>query len=190
MDWKRFPVPEFDCSALKGLTFEPPDPISQTQALATAAQAASTDASLAGGYVVEPDTALLERLNFSGEHAVIVLCALPGSGAHLLARSRAWFNQQAFILDGNTVDAQILHDWRTPRTFNNRFGPDDGLELSCTSIWILTGRVTADHTHANRVMIDTGWIPDNNRKGFRVIAAGDTEQGRFHDSCFELAWAV
>ena len=188
MEWKRFPVPEFDHKPLRGLTYEPPSPISATQAQEITTAAAQADASVAGAYAVEADPALLERLSFSGEHAIIMLCAMPRPDAHLLARSRAWFNQRAFILDGNTAQANILYEWSTPRTFNTCLGPQDGVTLDTAAIWILTGRIISDYTHANRVMVDTNWTPDNNLNGFRVIAASDVEAGQFHESCFELTW--
>ncbi len=188
MEWRRFPVPEFDCKALRGLTYVPPGMIAAEEARAIAAAAADADDSAAGAYAVEPDPALLERLNFRGEHALIVLCAMPRRGAHLLARSRAWFNQRAFVLDDNTAQAAILYEWKTPRTFSTCLGPEHGVALERAAIWILTGRVIAEHTHANRVMFDTAWAPGNNRQGFRVIAASDVEAGQFHESCFELTW--
>jgi len=188
MEWKRFPVPKFDYKALRGMTYEPPGPISATQAQVIATAAATVDASVAGGYAVEPDPSLLDRFNVRGEHAKLVLCALPRPDGHLLGRSRAWFNQRAFVLDGNTADAAVLYEWRTLRTFNTCLGPEDGVTLNRAAIWILSGRILGDHTRANRVMIDSIWTPDGDRKGFRVIAASDAEPNEFHDSCFELTW--
>ena len=190
MEWKRFPIPEFDHRVLMGLTYEPPSPISADKAQEIASAAANGDASVAGGYIVEPDSALLERLNFRGEHSVIVLCAIPGADAHLLGRSRAWFNQNVTVLDGNHADATTLYDWHTPRTFNTILGPENGVSLEPGAVWILAGRVLGDHIRANKVMFDANWSSEDGRKGFRVITASDAEPSQFHDSCFELTWAA
>ncbi|MGI9388197.1 MAG: hypothetical protein ACR2OX_12280, partial [Methyloligellaceae bacterium] len=112
--WKRFPVPEFDHRSLKGLTFTEPKTISPEEATRIAEAANSGDSSVVGAYAVEPNSELLERLEFRGDWRQMVLCALPGSGGHLLARSWAWNNQCAFVLDRNAVDADVLYKWRTP----------------------------------------------------------------------------
>ena len=63
---------------------------------------------MAGGYAVEPDGALLESLSFGGEAPQMILCAVPGQNGHVLARSWAWFNQRAYLLDRNAPDAEVL----------------------------------------------------------------------------------
>ena len=92
MAWKRFPVPAFDHGSLRNMSYTPPERISGEEAARIAEAAAAGDASVAGGYAVEPDQALLDSLDFRGDHREMILCALPGPGAQLVARSWAWFN--------------------------------------------------------------------------------------------------
>ncbi|MGI9406885.1 MAG: hypothetical protein ACR2O4_11000 [Hyphomicrobiaceae bacterium] len=186
--WKRFPVPEFDYRSLKGLTYAPPKAISSDDASRIVEAANASDASAAGGYAVEPDPALLERLSFAGDVRQMILCALPGDDRHLLARSNAWFNQQVFVLDANAEKGEILFDWQTPRPNNTRLGPEDGVALDRSVIYLLSGRVLDDHTRGNRLIIDADWDPGDGRQGFRVLAGCDEGEDNFHDSYFELSW--
>jgi hypothetical protein len=192
MAWIRFPVPEFDSAALKKRAYDPSAPISGAEEARIVKAATAGDASVAGGYAVEPDAALLKRLNFKGEYRTMILCALPGPGAHLLARSYAWFNQRAFVLDRNAADAETLYCWHTPRPMNTRFGPETGITLDRAVVYILSGRILSDHTQGNRVMIDRDWSPGGGRAGFRIAAACDEGGGEdgadFRNSCFELSW--
>jgi len=193
MAWIRFPVPAFDSGPLKKMAYEPPAPISGAEAARIVKAAEAGDSSVAGGYAVEPDAALLEKLDFRGDYRTMILCALPGPGARLLGRSYAWFNQRAFILDRNAADAEILYNWRTPRPMNTRFGPETGVILDRATICILSGRILADHTRGNRVMIDHDWSPGDGLAGFRIAAACDEGGGKeggddFRNACFELSW--
>lgn len=190
MAWKRFPVPTFDHRSLKGMAYDPPAPISNAEATRVVEAAATGDRSVAGGYAVEADAALLERLDVRGDHRHMILCALPGPGAQLLGRSYAWFNQRAFILDRNAEDAEVLYCWRTPRPNNTRFGPETGVILDRAAIYILSGRIISEHTRGNRVMVDSTWTPGAGREGFRIVAASDEDSNDFHDSCFELSWTA
>ena len=188
MAWKRFPVPEFEYRSLKARPYSAPGPISAEEAARVVEGLAAGDRSLAGAYAVTPDPALLERLDFRGDFQTMVLCALPGSGAHLLGRSYAWFNQRAFIVDRNAADAEVLYNWRTPRPMNTRFGPEDGVTLETAPVYVLSGRIVADHTRGNRVMIDSDWAPGEGCEGFRILAACNEGADDFHDSCFEFSW--
>lgn len=188
MAWKRFPVPAFDYRSLKQMTYDPPAPISGAEVARIVEAAAAGDRSVAGGYAVQPDADLLERLDFRGSHRDMIFCALPGPGAQLLGRSFAWYNQRAFILGRNAADAETLYCWRTPRPNNTRFGPETGVTLDQSVIYILSGRIVSDHTRGNRVMIDRTWSPGADRQGFRIVAACDEGANGFHDACFELSW--
>jgi hypothetical protein len=190
MSWKRFPVPEFDHRPLKGLNYVAPTMISTADETRIVSAAESGDASVAGAYAVEPNSALLERLSFRGDFQQMILCALPGPGAHLLGRSLAWFNQRAYLLDSNAADAEVLHNWRTPRTHNTRLGPEDGITLDRMVIYILNGRILEDHDRGNRLMIDTDWNPGDGRSGYRIVCGCDKGGGDFHDSCFMFSWAA
>ena len=190
MAWKRFHVPKFDHRPLKGLTYSAPPIIGRDEEARIAEAAAAGDASIAGAYGVEPDAALLERLAFQGDCKQMMMCALPTAGGHLLARSYAWFNQRAFVLDGNAPDASVLHEWHTPRPNNTRFGPEDGAPIERRVIYLLNGRILDDHTRGNRIMVDANWTPDDGAGGYRIIAACDPGEDNFHDSCFEVTWAA
>ena len=189
MSWKRFPVPAFEYSALRGLSFETPAPISKEEEARIVDAASSGDPSVVGAYPVIPDAALLEKLAFEGDERHMVLCALPTGGAHLLGRSMAWFNQRAYLLDANAADAKVLMDWRTPRTHNTRLGPENGVDLTLPFFYILSGRITLDGCIGNRVMIDAAWSPDGGH-GYRVVCACDHGEPNFHDSCFMVSWAA
>lgn len=188
MAWKRFPVPEFDYMPLKGMAYVPPAVISADEASKVIEAAAGGDAAAAGGYGVEPDEALLERLSFRGDIRTMVLCALPAAGAHLLGRSYAWFNQRAFILSGNGPDAEVLHEWKTPRPMNTRFGPEEGVTLEASHVYLLSGRIVSDYTRGNRVMVDKDWSPGDGRAGFRIVAACNEGEDNFHDTCLQFTW--
>ena len=188
MAWKRFPVPAFDHGALKKMTYDPPSTVEGSEASRIVDAASSGDESVAGGYAVMADPALLESLSFKGDHRDMILCALPKAGTHLLARSYAWYNQRAFLLGSNEAGAETIHSWRTPRPMNTRFGPEEGVTLDRNAVFILSGRILSDHTRGNRVMIDNDWTPGEGRQGFRVIAACDEGENDFHDACFEFSW--
>lgn len=188
MSWKRFPVPAFDYAPLKGLSYAAPTPISRDEAVQRAAAAAGGDSAAVGAVAVEPDQALLERLDFRGDFQTMMLCALPGPGAHLLGRSYAWFNQRAFILADNSAEAEPIHTWRTPRPMNTRFGPEEGVTLAQSHVYLLSGRIVADYTRGNRVMVDNDWTAGEGGAGFRVIAACNEGDDNFHDSCFMFSW--
>lgn len=190
MAWKRFPVPPFDHRSLKELKYQAPEVISKDDEARIVAAAQTGDASVAGAYAVEPDPALLERLAFRGDYRQMMLCALPGPGAHLLGRSLAWFNQRAHVLDRNAADAEVLQTWRTPRTHNTRLGPEDGVTLDRAAVYILSGRILEDHDRGNRVMVDADWSPGDGKAGYRIVAGCDKGGDNFHDSCFMLSWAA
>ncbi len=190
MGWKRFPVPAFDHRPLKGLDYTPPEVISKEEEARIVAAANAGDASVAGAYGVEPNPALLEKLSFRGDNRQMILCALPGPGAHLLGRSLAWFNQRAYLLDKNAADAEVLEKWRTPRTHNTRLGPEDGVTLDRSVIYILSGRILEDCDYGNRLMIDADWSPGDGKAGYRIVAGCDKGGNDFHDSCFMLSWAA
>lgn len=188
MGWLRFPVPEFDHRALKGLEFSPPPVLSREDEQKLLAACEAGDASVAGAYGVEPDAALLERLSLRGDHRQMMLCALPSRNATLVGRSMAWFNQRAHVLDRNHPDAKILHQWRTPRTHNTRLGPEDGVTIEMPVVYLLSGRILEDHDRGNRMMIDPNWQPPNGHAGYRVICGCDKGGDTFHDSCFMFSW--
>lgn len=190
MSWRRFPVPEFDHRALRGIDYAPPAPVSKEEETRIAAAAASGDPSVAGAYAVEPDQALLEKLCFRGDYRQMILCALPGPGAHLKARSMAWFNQRAYVLDRNDAGAETLYSWRTPRTHNTRLGPQEGVTLDRPFVYLLSGRILEDHDRGNRVMVDPAWAPGGGHAGYRVICGCDKGGDNFHDSCFMFSWAA
>jgi len=190
MTWKRFAIPQFDHRALRGMDHAPPQPVSSDEAGEIVRRAAAGDAGVGGGHAVEPDPALLERLNFTGEFRQMVLCALPGEQAHLLARSMAWFNQRAFLLDANSADAAVVVNWRTPRTHNTRLGPENGVPVAQRVLYLLSGRIVEEETRGNRLILDNAWAPGAGRSGFRVLAGCDKGGDRFHDSYFEFTWAA
>ena len=187
MTWKRFPVPEFDYRPLKGLSYVPPAPIPAAEAARVAAAAEAGDGAVTGGYAVEPNSELLESLAFEGDHRIMILCALPGDAGHLTARSMAWFNQRALVFADNAPGAEVLFDWRTPRTHNTRLGPLDGVPLGRKAVYLLSGRIVEGGLRGNRVMLDADWDAGTGRTGFRVLAGCDKGEDNFHDSYFELS---
>ena len=93
-------------------------------------------------------------------------------------------------MDKNAVDAEVLEKWRTPRTHNTRLGPEDGVTLDRTVVYILSGRILEDCDYGNRLMIDTDWSPGQGKAGYRIVAGCDKGGNDFHDSCFMLSWAA
>ncbi len=188
MAWKRFPIPEFDHRPLRGLTYTPPVPISKTEEDSLVATALSGDESGVGAYAVEPNADLLEKLSFNGDHRQMIMCIVPAGDCRLLGRSMAWYNQRAYVLDGNSADAEIIHEWHTPRTHNTRLGPDDGVSLDRRVIYLLSGRILEDEDRGNRVMIDADWSPGDGRAGYRILAGCDKGDDNFHDTCLMISW--
>ncbi len=188
MAWKRFPVPEFDHRSLKGRNYSPPQILSKDEEDQIKSTALSGDETVAGAYAVEPDEALLDKLSFGGDYRQMIMCVLPSAGGHLLARSMAWFNQRVYILDGNNTHATVLYDWRTPRTHNTRLGPEEGIKVDQTVLYLLSGRILEGGHRGNRLMIDTDWSPSNGGNGYMVMAGCDKGGDNFHDSCFMLSW--
>ena len=189
MAWKRFPVPEFDHRSLRNLTYKAPETISKKQEEELLVNSRTGDNSHSGAYAVMPDTELLNRLNFRGDMQQMILCIIPSEGGNLLGRSMAWFNQRAYILDANSADAKIIYEWRTPRTHNTRLGPEDGIQLNYTALYLLSARILEDENRGNRVMIDHDWKPQNGSQGYRIIAGSDKDKTNFHDSCFTFTWS-
>lgn len=186
MAWKRFPIPEFDYRPLRGLTYQEPEPIPKSEEEALVTAASSGDTSGAGAYPVTPDPGLLEALKFNGDYQQMVLCILP-DGATIQGRSMAWHNQRAYLLDANADTAEVVHEWRTPRTHNTRLGPDDGVEAGRNVLYLLSGRILEDEDRGNRIMIDNDWSPEG-ANGFRILAGCDKGGDNFHDSCFMVRW--
>ena len=189
MAWKRFPVPEFDHRSLRNLNYTPPNPISEKEEEALVISARAGDTSQFGAYAVMPNAELLKRLNFRGDVQQMILCILPSEESNLLGRSMAWFNQRAYILNGNSADAKVIYEWRTPRTHNTRLGPDNGVKLDDPVVYLLSARILEDENRGNRVMIDQNWTPENGRQGYRIIAGSDKDETNFHDSCFMVSWS-
>ena len=187
--WKRFPVPEFDRDAFKDMEYQPPAVVAAADAEDLIAKLRAGDDSVCGGYAVMPDDALFGRLAVEGEQRHAIMCLLPDKPVHLLGRSWGWRIQRALVIDSlDPASTDVLHEWRTPRPMNTRFGPEEGVTLETSHVYILSGRIVSDYTRGNRVMIDNDWSPGNGSAGFRVIAACNEGADDFHDSCFQFSW--
>lgn len=177
--WKRFPIPEFEYAEFKDMAYAPPERVAP----------ASAKANPAGGYAVDVDPALAEKLSFKGDHLHGVLCVLPSAGAHVTGRSHAWRIQRLVLLDGTDAGASVATDWKTTRPINTRLGPDDGIDLPGGAYLLLTGHRYGNHWISNRTIVQNDLDLGGGRKGFRVLGASDDEIDDFHDSCVVFEWA-
>ncbi|MYI90008.1 MAG: hypothetical protein F4082_06980 [Gammaproteobacteria bacterium] len=146
---KRFPVPEFDRHVLKDMDWTAPEIKS------------GPDLSEYACVAVDADSALYERFSFVGDHLMAVACSLPDTTANIFGNSFAWPIQRALMLDSlDTENCQVIADWKTPRPMNTRFGPDSGITVNASQVFVLIGNQCADHWIANRIMLDNDWVSE------------------------------
>ncbi|MEK9724584.1 MAG: hypothetical protein VW405_14025 [Rhodospirillaceae bacterium] len=178
MAYLRFPVPEYDFRPFKGLDWSPPALLG-----ANAIEQHIADNAY-GAYPVQADAALFDKFGVQGDHRHAVMCVTPASGAHLLGRSYAWWNQRALILDSlDAASATIVHDWRTPRPMNTRFGPEDGVDLAGGVCYVVACHMYDDHWLGNRTLID-----NDMDGGFRVLGASKDDTNEFCEFNLTFTW--
>lgn len=182
MAYLRFPVPAFDRHALKNKDWSAPDLLSADDAAAKAASGDAVACAVAGS------DALFEKFDIRGDNRHVVMTALPGS-ATMVGRSWAWFNQRVIVLDSlDAGSANIIADWKTPRTCNTRLGPEDGITVEGVVYSIHckiyegweTGSVP--FYEGNRTLIES----DDNE--IRVLSSSDAECGAFHHCNLTFTW--
>ncbi len=173
---KRFPVPEFDRHSLKNLEWNAP------------AIAPGPKHDEFGCVAVDASAALYNKFQFCGDHLMAVACTLPNTSITLSGNSFAWPIQRAVVIDSLAPDScRIIADWTTPRPMNTRFGPDGGVTVNATELYVLIGHKVADQWVANRLLLDNDW-PGNQGHGFRILASSETEINDFHDAIVYFEW--
>ncbi len=174
---KRFPVPEFDRHSLKDLDWCAPEVQAHPNRGANVCVA------------VNADPALYEKFHFKAETPLLaVACTLPGTAANVSGNSFAWPIQRAVIIDSLNVETcEVIADWKTPRPMNTRFGPDGGITINHSEVYVLIGHQIADHWLANRIMPDNDWRGDSGN-GYRILSSSETEINDFHDAVIYFEW--
>ncbi len=173
---KRFPVPEFNRHSLKDMDWTAPEIKS------------GPDQSEHACVGVNADSALYEQFSFVGDHLMAVACSLPDTTVSISGNSFAWPIQRAVILDSlNAENCQVIADWKTPRPMNTRLGPDGGITVNASQVFVLIGNQYADHWVANRIMLDNDWVSESGN-GYRILSSSETEINDFHDVVIYFDW--
>ncbi len=189
MAFLRFAVPSYDFQPFKGLSWAAPTYLGSDDIERLADAQASGDASAYGCYPVMPGKDIFAKFDIRGDHCHAVMCVTPSTTVHLLGRSYAWWNQRALILDSLATESlNVVHDWRTPRPMNNRFGPDDGVELAGGVYFIISSHMYDDHWIANRTILDNEWGGGDAAGGFRVLGASKDEADEFCECNLSISW--
>ncbi len=189
MPYLRFPVPEFDYKALKGLSWTPPTLLG-TQEVATRVNDCEAGTFEANGCApVEAPQRLFEKFNIRGEHCHAVMCITPALDVQVLGRSYAWWNQRILILDSIDPDkVKILFDWRTPRPMNTRLGPESGVTVSGGIYYAISCHMFDDYWIANRTLMDNEWCEHTATSGFRILGTSKDDANEFCESCLSFTW--
>ena len=173
---KRFPVPEFNRYTLKNLDWTPPeirDSLTQTDL---------------GCVAVNGNREFYENFKFKGENLLVVACKLPNQPVTISGNSFAWPIHRTVIADSlDAYTCNVLADWTTPRPMNTRFGPDGGITVSSSQVYILIGHKFADYWISNRIMLDNQWAGSTGN-GFRVLSSSENEINDFHDAVIYFEW--
>jgi hypothetical protein len=189
MAYLRFAVPEFDYAEFMGMDWSPPALKSADEAAAMAeARAGGDDADLGCHPVALPDD-FVAAYDLRGEFVHGLLCLLPDDGAHILGRSQGWYTQRALVVDSLDAgsDTAVI-DWKTPRPVNVRLGPEDGVNIPNTAIYVVTAHGFADYWIGNRTIVDSGWTGDDGSQGFRVLSSALDDRNDFYDCNLTISW--
>ena len=173
---KRFPVPEFERHSLKNLQWTTP----------VIESGPNHDEHC--GVAVNASPQLYEKFKFRSDDFTAIACTLPNVPITVSGNSFAWPIQRVVIVDSLEADScQVIADWTTPRPMNTRLGPDGGVTVNATEVYVLCGHKVADHWIPNRIMLDNAWTGSLDN-GYRVLSSSETEINDFHDAVIYFEW--
>ena len=185
---KRFPIPEFDHDALKGLDWAPPELLDPGAAARIVEAAEGGDESACGVYPVAAGDAFLDALSVRGDHRHALLCVMPGSGVTMTGRSCAWKIQRVVAASGvDGPPARLLVEWKTPRPMNTRLGPAEGIVAPAAAMYVVLAHRCSDYWIANRTIADNAWKGASGH-GFRILSCESDESGDFHAAVISFDW--
>ena len=176
---KRFPVPGFVYEPFKNLDWKEPQYLDAKDQARLLDSALSGDRTVLGCHPVRADAAFYERFKLRGPHQHAMMCLLPGREVQVVGRSHAWAIQQALLVDSlDAARAKVLHEWKTPRPMNTRLGPDQGVTLSASVVYVVCSHRYADYWIVNRTLGDNKGFAG--ASGYGVLSASDDDINDFH----------
>lgn len=182
---KRFPIPAFDRDRYKNMDWQSPKLLGREERERLIAAARAGDESAYGAWPVAADDAFFDRFKVRGDHRHAVMCLLPPKGAKVVGRSWAWHIQRALLVDSlDPGEAQVVHEWKTPRPMNTRLGPDNGVEVDRGVLYAVFGHLYSDHWISNRTLQERP--PE--KKGYTVASASDESNNDFHACNLAFSW--
>ena len=175
----RFPVPEFDHKALRGLDWSEPDYLGEDDVIAKL-----DDENTSGAFPLKAPEGVLDSFSVQGEHCHALLCIVP-AGTRLVGRSYSWWLQRAIILDSlGPENPDIIADWHTPRPVNTRLGPEEGIEIDSSLFYVISCHGLNDHWVGNRTLVQ------NMDNGFRILGCAKDDTANFHEFCLTFTWGA
>ena len=189
MPYLRFSIPEFDYTALKGMSWTSPTLLVTEEVATRIKNWESGEADSFGCDAIDAPEKLFEMLNVRGDHCHAVMCITPSTEIRILGRSYAWWNQRVIILDSiDPNNFNILFDWRTPRPMNTRLGPENGVVVPGGVHYVIACHMFDDHWVANRTITDNEGSKESTASGFRVLGASKDDADNFCECCLSFTW--
>ncbi len=189
MPFLRFPVPEYDYTALKTLSWTAPAFLSAEDIASRISDGEAGSVNAFGCSAIKADGELFEKFDIRGEHCHAVMCITPVVDVQILGRSYAWWNQRVLILDSiDPSNVNVLFDWRTPRPMNTRLGPENGATTSGGTYYVISCHMFDDYWIANRTITDNELKQDSTTSGFRVLGASKDDANEFCECCLSFTW--
>lgn len=187
--YKRFPVPEFDRDALKGMSWETPKLLDAAAAAQLIEARRRGDQASVGCYPIAASEALFDRFKIRGEHRHALLCILPDRKVTVLGRSFAWKIQRAWLVDPLAAEgSDLVAEWTTTRPMNTRLGPENGIAIGNKALYALCGNRYGDHWIGNRTLVQGDWRAPGASGGFAILAASEPKANNFHDCNLYFSW--
>ena len=179
MAYRRFPIPEFDHKAFRGLEWSEPDYLMGGD---ISKKLGSADT--LGVFPLKADGDVLKKFSVYGGHCHALLCKFP-AGTRLIGRSYSWWLQRAVLTDSLISETlNVIADWSTPRPMNTRFGPEDGVELDGKPIYVISCHGHSDHWVGNRTLVQ------NLDNGFRILGCAKDDTANFYEFCLTFTWGT
>lgn len=177
MAYRRFPIPEFNHKAFRGLDWSQPDYVHEEDIKKELAEKDTF-----GIFPIKANPDILSRFSVQGEHAHALLCKVP-NGSRLIGRSYSWWLQRAIVTDSITSDEfKVLADWRTPRPMNTRLGPEDGIKINDKLLYVISCHGHSDHWVGNRTLVKE--IDD----GYHLLGCAKDGTSNFYEFCLTFTW--
>ena len=179
MAYRRFPIPEFDHNAFRGLEWSEPDYLMGGD---ISKKLGSVDTF--GAFPLEASDDVLKKFSVHGENCHALLCKFP-PGTRLVGRSYSWWLQRAVLTDSLVPETlNVIADWSTPRPMNTRFGPEEGIELDGKPVYVFSCHGHSNHWMGNRTLVQ------NLDHGFRILGCAKDDTANFYEFCLTFTWGA